>query len=158
MEKMNPKHFLELFCKIQIPLSTQPPDRLEPNGWHYWCFLTLMLIIQYCQTLCDSMDCSPPGSSVHGILKTRILEWGAMPFSRGFSWPRDRTQVSTFWPSWIHSSKTSTLWPLPSSILKSLLLKPLHEYVYTLSLKLPQYYCSGQHYFGKDSQHSYHKE
>ena len=32
MEKMNPKHFLELFCKIQIPLSTQPPDRLEPNG------------------------------------------------------------------------------------------------------------------------------
>ena len=40
------------------------------------------------------MDCSPPGSSVHGILQTRILEWVAIPFSRGSSWPRDRTQVS----------------------------------------------------------------
>ena len=39
------------------------------------------------------MDCSPPGSSVHGILQARILEWVAIPFSRGSSWPRDRTQV-----------------------------------------------------------------
>ena len=41
------------------------------------------------------MDCSPPGSSVHGILQARVLEWVAIPFSRGFSQPRDRTQVST---------------------------------------------------------------
>ena len=40
------------------------------------------------------MDCSPPGSSVHGILQARILEWVAISFSRGSSWPRDRTQVS----------------------------------------------------------------
>ena len=40
------------------------------------------------------MDCSPPGSSVHGILQARILEWVAMPSSRGSSRPRDRTQVS----------------------------------------------------------------
>ena len=40
------------------------------------------------------MDCSPPGSSVHGIFQVRILEWVAYPFSRGSSWPRDRTQVS----------------------------------------------------------------
>ena len=40
------------------------------------------------------MDCSPPGSSVHGILQARILEWVAMSSSRGFSQPRDRTQVS----------------------------------------------------------------
>ena len=39
-------------------------------------------------------DCSPPGSSVHGILQARILEWVAMPSSRGSSWPRDRTHVS----------------------------------------------------------------
>ena len=44
--------------------------------------------------LCDSMDCSPPGSSVHGILQARILEWVAMPSSRGSSPPRARTQVS----------------------------------------------------------------
>ena len=45
-------------------------------------------------TLCGPMDCSPPGSSVHGILQARILEWGAVPFSRGSSQPRDQTQVS----------------------------------------------------------------
>ena len=45
-------------------------------------------------TLCDPTDCSPPGSSVHGILQARILEWVAMPFSRGSSQPRDQTCVS----------------------------------------------------------------
>ena len=48
-------------------------------------------LFQSCLTLCDSMDCSPPGSSVHGILQARILEWVAMPSSRGSSLPRDRT-------------------------------------------------------------------
>ena len=38
--------------------------------------------LQLCLTLCDPMDCSPPGSSVHGILQARILEWVAMPSSR----------------------------------------------------------------------------
>ena len=49
---------------------------------------------QSCPTLCDPMDCSPPSSSVHGILQARILEWVAISFSRGSSRPRDRTQVS----------------------------------------------------------------
>ena len=44
--------------------------------------------------LCDSMDCSPLGSSVHGILQARALEWVAMPSSRGSSQPRDQTKVS----------------------------------------------------------------
>jgi len=52
------------------------------------------LVTQSCLTLCDPMDCSPPGSSVHGILQARILEWVAMPSSRGSSQPKDRTQVS----------------------------------------------------------------
>ena len=47
-----------------------------------------------CVLLCDHMDCSPPGSSVHGILQARILEWVAMPSSRGSSQPGDRTQFS----------------------------------------------------------------
>ena len=46
------------------------------------------------QTLCDPMDYSLPGFSVHGILQARILEWVAMPFSRGSPQPRDRTHVS----------------------------------------------------------------
>ena len=49
---------------------------------------------QSCPTLCDPMDCSPPGSSVHGISQARKLEWIAVSFSRGSSWPRDQTRVS----------------------------------------------------------------
>ena len=44
--------------------------------------------LQSCPTLCDLTDCSPPGSSVHGILQARILEWVAMSSSRGSSRPR----------------------------------------------------------------------
>jgi len=50
--------------------------------------------LQSCLTLCDSMDCSPPGSSVHGILPARILKWVAISFSRRSSWPRDPTCIS----------------------------------------------------------------
>ena len=53
-----------------------------------------VLVALSCLTLCDPMDCSPPGSSVHGILQARKLEWVAIPFSRGSSWPRDPTKVS----------------------------------------------------------------
>ena len=49
---------------------------------------------QSCLTLCDPMDCSPPGSTVRGILKTRILEWVAMPSFRGSSQPRDQTCIA----------------------------------------------------------------
>ena len=48
-----------------------------------------VFITQSCSTLCDPLDCSSPGSSVHGILQTRRLEWVTMPSSRGSSRPRD---------------------------------------------------------------------
>ena len=51
-------------------------------------------VVQSCPTLCDPVDSSPPGSSVHGILQARILEWVAISFFREASWLRDRTQVS----------------------------------------------------------------
>ena len=47
-----------------------------------------------CSTLCDPMNYSPPGSSVHGTLQTRTLEWVAMPSLRGSSQPRDQTDIS----------------------------------------------------------------
>ena len=50
--------------------------------------------VQLCLTLCDPVDCSPPGFSVHGILQARILEWVAIFSSRGSSWPWDWTHVS----------------------------------------------------------------
>ena len=46
-----------------------------------------VLVAQLCPTLCDPMNCSPPGFSVHGILQAKILEWVAIPFSRGSSLP-----------------------------------------------------------------------
>ena len=67
------------------------------------------------------MNCSPPGSSVHGIFQARILEWVAIPFSRGSSQPRDQTQVScmtgrffTIWAArlafkWCYNAVTHTI-------------------------------------------------
>ena len=59
------------------------------------------------------MDCNPPGSSVHGILQARILEWVAVPSSRGSSWPRDR--MSLAFPALAGRFVTnSTTWELPN--------------------------------------------
>ena len=59
---------------------------------HLWCVDAKSL--QSCPILCDPVDCSPAGSSVHWILQARILEWVAMSSSRGSSQLRDRTDVS----------------------------------------------------------------
>ena len=64
-----------------------------------------LLVSQLCPNLYDSMDCSPPGSSVHGILQARILEWVAMPSSRGSSWPRHWTGSPVL--------RAESLWPEP---------------------------------------------
>ena len=68
-------------------------------------------------TLCDPINCSLPSSSVHGILQTRILEWVAISFSRGSSWPRDRIWVScivgrvfTFWATRDTQSISKSSW------------------------------------------------
>ena len=61
-----------------------------------WKLSTLWVseVAQSCPILCDLMDCSLPGSSVSGIFQARVLEWVAISFSRGTSWPRDWTQAS----------------------------------------------------------------
>ena len=66
-----------LHWKLRV-LTTGPPGKsptfhFQPDE---------VLVTQSCPTLCEPMDCSPPGSSVHEILQTRILEWVAVPFSR----------------------------------------------------------------------------
>ena len=63
-----------------------------------------VVVAQSCPTLWDPMDCSPPGSSVHGILQARMLEWVAIPFSRGSSQSRDWTWVSH------NASRVFTIW------------------------------------------------
>ena len=62
-----------------------------------------VLVAQSCQTLCNPMDCSPP-DSVHEILQARVLEWVTILFSRGSSWPGDRTKLSLIW------GKFFTIW------------------------------------------------
>ena len=65
------------------------------QGWTWYiCVRMSAKLLPLCLTLCDSMDCSLPGSSVHGILQARILEWVVMPSSRGSSQPRDWIPIS----------------------------------------------------------------
>ena len=73
-------------CAVSVPAF--PTTHIHPTRW-YVCTKSL----QSCPTLCYSMDCSPPSSSVHGILQARILEWVAIPLPRGSSRPRDRTCI-----------------------------------------------------------------
>ena len=78
------QHFTIYMNTLQIQ------DILYDNGkWK-----VTVLGAQLSLTLRNPMDCSPPGSSVHGILQVKILKWVAFPFSRGSSQPRDQTQVS----------------------------------------------------------------
>ena len=69
-------------------------SRLKNSQVKYVCACMHVKSLQSCVTLCDSMDCSPPGSSVHGVFQVRILEWVVIPFSRGSSRPRDQAHVS----------------------------------------------------------------
>ena len=86
---------------------------------------------------CNPMDCSPPGSSVHGILQARILKWVGIPFSRGSSWPRDQTRVSCI------AGRFFTIWVTREArregLQMSLYLRRLHY--------LPCLYCFAQFFF-----------
>ena len=63
-----------------------PPSCGMSEGFESWVKMKVkVLVAQLCPTLCNCVDCSPSGSSVPGIFQTRILEWVAIPFSRGSS-------------------------------------------------------------------------
>ena len=103
-------HFLLQCMKVKSESEVAQHDSLRPHGLqptrllHPWdfpgkstgvgCHCLLWLVSQLCPTLCDTMDCSPPSSSVHGVLQTRILERVANPFSRVSSRLRGQTPVS----------------------------------------------------------------
>ena len=78
-------------CKVKGILVLE----LIQSGCNFKCKKVLAVsVTQVCPTLCNPMDYNPPGSSIHGILQARILEWIAIPFCRRSSRPRDWTQVS----------------------------------------------------------------
>ena len=100
----------------KLPYQTPEHEAFPPI-----CMKVQVLVTQSYLTLCDSMDYSPPGSSVHGILQTRILEWVVIPSSKGSSQPRNRTcvfciagrfpTVLATQPMWL--AAISTLYPHP---------------------------------------------
>ena len=107
------------------PLGPPPPQSvLSPLHKRSLAFKVKVLVARSRPTLFDPMNCSPPRSSVHGIFQARIMEWVAIPFSRGSSRPRDQTRVScmtgrffTIWAArlahkWCYSAVTHTsrLW------------------------------------------------
>ena len=80
--------------RVYRPIDRERACSVTQSFSHVWLF-------------CDPMDCIPPGSSVHGILQARILEWFAISYSRGCSQPRDWTcifcigrQILYHWATW----------------------------------------------------------
>ena len=73
---------------ILIPLATKYHQMFNN-------FCCCCLVDKLCPTPCDPMNCSPPGSSVHGISQARMLEWVVISSSRGSSWLRDQTHISS---------------------------------------------------------------
>ena len=75
----------------RLPCPWDSPGKNTGVGCHF--LLQYMQVknesevAQLCPTLSDPMDCSPPGSSIHGIFQVRVLEWGAIAFSKSNSWP-----------------------------------------------------------------------
>ena len=78
------------FSAVTEGESVQP----KPHSLRSENFIFISEVTQSCPTLCDPMDSSLPGSSIHGIFQARVLEWVAISFSRGSSRPKDRTRVS----------------------------------------------------------------
>ena len=80
---------------LPVTVSSDTRNQPPPHTNRAFIFkLTVSSITQSCPTLCDSMDYSLPGSSIHGIFQAIVLEQVAISFSKGSSWPRDRTRVS----------------------------------------------------------------
>ena len=83
------------YFTVHSTFSPGPPQDRAVSRPSHQCFpVCESEVAQSCPTLCNPMDCSLPGFSIHGIFQARILEWVAFPFFREYSQPRDWTQVS----------------------------------------------------------------
>ena len=85
----------------RLPRPWDSPGKNTGVGCHFLQRMKVKSeseVVQSCPTLCDPMDCSPPGSSVHGIFQARVLEWGAIAFSTSSSGnPIIRMLVCLIW-------------------------------------------------------------
>ena len=88
LKSILPGELVPLFSYVNLPLPVPCPLDQVP-------VLQLSCpVAQLCLTVCDPTDCNLPGSSVHGILQARVLEWVAISYFQGSFQPRDRTHVS----------------------------------------------------------------
>ena len=99
---------------IRLPCPWDSPGK---NTGVRCCFLLQCMKVK---SESDLVDCSPPGSSIHGIFQARTQEWVAIAFSRGSSWPRNRTQVSCivgrFFTDWAMRDGCLSPFPLPCPV------------------------------------------
>ena len=101
-----------LFFNLVNYIDKFPNGELTLKSWDkLYSVMCSVLVTQSCLTLCDPMDCSPPGSSVHGIFQARTLEWAVTSSSKGYSWPRDWTHISCTGRWILHHWVILTLWP-----------------------------------------------
>ena len=89
-----------LFCRgVGVGIGLVRNYRSQPRSCWQFNFRELAIVVveslKLCPTLCDTVDSSPPGSSLHGISQARILGWVAISFSKESSWCRDRTHISS---------------------------------------------------------------
>ena len=116
-------YYLTSLCVRQMDLSLKTISPLLTPLCPLWMKLTSMCACWLFNHvwLCDSMDCSPPGSSIHGILQARILEWVAILFSRGSSWLMVQTHISCI------AGRFFAIWVIREALLPSYQ-KTNHEY------------------------------
>ena len=100
---------------------------VETSISNHWLCVCVCMHAHFCPAFCNPMDCSLPGSSVHRILQAIVLEWIAISFSSGSSWPRDQTWVSrivdrpfTMWATRVVSQMGNRASLCPKLILDSL--------------------------------------
>ena len=94
----------EIYPLINLPLISDTRENADVN----------VLVAQWCPTLCDPTDYNPPGSSVHGTLQARLLEWVVISFSRGSSPPGNQTRVSCFVGGLYHVNHQESPEKMPS--------------------------------------------
>ena len=129
----NQKHIKQKqYCKTFNKDFKNGPDLKKKKGFKKSpqnCVCAL--VTQLCLTLWDPMDCSPPGSSVHGILQARKTKWVAISFSKGTSRPRDQTWVSCI-AGWFF-----TVWAVLDNLRPPLNRRPQGNYSHEPIVTLP---------------------
>ena len=94
-KEMRSKMFLAMFTVVWMNIAPPQGLNITPGARVLWAGLMRpQIILQLCLTFCDPMDCSLPGSSVHGILQARTLEWVVISAFWGSPKPRAQTHVS----------------------------------------------------------------